>query len=171
MCTQYNGNNKNNIMNIISKNIFTSDCATGATETYNTSIICITDSPVEEDTQDYTTTTRRKTVHKKYRVQRKSQPEGLRWQPAEKVIHVRGSPADRKAKDLAMRVKRERKWVDPFLPEETEDAPIKVRTPRSPIYDKPCAGVIANYGISKWPTCPELERKYIAPKWPVNIKG
>ena len=124
---------------------------------------------------------RRRTLAKEAR-KRRANPAGQdkRWSPQEKTKITKGSPADQKAKKIAMDIKRQRKWHDPFLAEpichdlvihnkkqEEWIAPKKVRV-RSPIYDKPCGGVFANYCKSKWPTCETgMTTIYIAPRWPL----
>ena len=126
--------------------------------------------------------TRSRNVGKESR-KRRAKPSGQdkRWSPPEKIKTTKGSPADQKAKKIAMDIKRQRKWHEPFLAEpichdlvihnkkKTEwIPPAKVRV-RHPIYDKPCGGVVANYCNSKWPTCPNQGiTTYIAPRWPVN---
>jgi hypothetical protein len=118
-------------------------------------------------------TARRRKLAKEARKSR-AKPAGQdkRWSPQEKTKITKGSPADQKAKKIAMDIKRQRKWIEPFLAEPIcHDLVIhnnkKVRV-RSPIYDKPCGGVVANYCNSKWPTCPNqgMTTIYIAPRWP-----
>jgi hypothetical protein len=106
-----------------------------------------------------------------------------RWSPPEKIKTTKGSPADQKAKKLAMDIKRQRKWIEPFLAEpichdlvihnkkkEEWIPPKKVRVCK-PIYDKPCGGVVANYCNSKWPSMPNqgMTTIYIAPRWPLSF--
>ena len=107
--------------------------------------------------------------------------EDKRWTPPEKIKTIKGSPADQKAKKIAMDIKRQRKWIEPFLAEplchdlvihnkkKPEWIPPKKVRVRKPIYDKPCGGVVANYCINKWPTCPSQSMTdiYIAPRWPI----
>ena len=125
--------------------------------------------------------TRSRNVAKESR-KRRAKPAGQdkRWSPPEKIKTTKGSPADQKAKKIAMDIKRQRKWHEPFLAEplchdlvihnkkpEEFSTPIQVRV-RKPIYDKPCGGVVANYCVSKWPTCSTgMTTIYIAPRWPL----
>jgi hypothetical protein len=153
-----------------------------------------TKEKVEESACDYTEkcqcekclptepATRSRNVGKESR-KRRARPVGQdkRWSPPEKIKTTKGSPADQKAKKIAMDIKRQRKWIEPFLAEplchdlvihnkkKPEWIPPKKVRVRKPIYDKPCGGVVANYCINKWPTCPSQSMTdiYIAPRWPI----
>ena len=156
---------------------------------------CTAEYPSEPDV-------RSKKVRQTFRPQRATpHGEGHRWKSVEKTKTSWGSPADKKNKQIVMRTKRDRKWRDPFLSNDSDTSAnnkdderrfkttiknvilhpeltreeianlwvfpqkalkmfdqlkdqqikIKVRAPRSPIRDKPCApGVFVEYK-KQWP--------------------
>ena len=113
---------------------------------------------------------RRKLAKESRKLRAKPAGQDTRWSPPEKIKITKGSPADQKAKKIAMDIKRQRKWIEPLL-----DEPIchnlvihNTKKVRAQIYDKPCGGVVANYCNSKWPTLPNqcMTTIYIAPRWP-----
>jgi hypothetical protein len=114
-----------------------------------------------------------KKIKQKFRPQRATpKGEGHRWKAVEKTTTTWGSPADKARKRAVMDVKKQRKWCDAFMPEEndfenntypewfdvrklnfTEVEPIKPRTIRGPIRDRPCKPGFVEYTGKGWPKC------------------
>ena len=97
-----------------------------------------------------------KKIKQKFRPQRATpKGEGHRWKAVEKTTTTWGSPADKARKRAVMDVKKQRKWCDAFiLEEETNyDTPIKTRTHRGPIRDRPCKPGFVEYTGKGWPKC------------------
>ena len=99
---------------------------------------------------------REKKVNQKFRPQRATpKGEGHRWKAVEKTTTTWGSPADKAYKRAVMAVKQQRKWREAFMPEEeiNYDTPVKTRTIRGPIRDRPCTPGFVEYTGKGWPKC------------------
>jgi hypothetical protein len=99
---------------------------------------------------------REKKTNQKFRAQRATpKGEGHRWKAVEKTTTTWGSPADKARKRAVMDIKKQRKWCDAFMPEEENnyDTPVKTRTIRGPIRDRPCKPGFVEYTGKGWPKC------------------
>lgn len=96
---------------------------------------------------------REKKIKQKFRPQRATpKGEGHRWKAVEKTTTSWGSPADKARKRVVMDIKKQRKWCDAFIPEEETnyDTPVKIRTIRKPIRDRPCTPGFVEYTGKGW---------------------
>jgi hypothetical protein len=95
-------------------------------------------------------------TNQKFRPQRATpKGEGHRWKAVEKTTTTWGSPADKARKRAVMAVKQQRKWREAFMSEEETnyDTPVKIRTIRKPIRDRPCKPGFVEYTGKGWPKC------------------
>jgi hypothetical protein len=99
---------------------------------------------------------REKKIKQKFRAQRATpKGDGHRWKAVEKTTTTWGTPADKARKRAVMDIKKQRKWCDAFMPEEENnyDTPVKTRTIRGPIRDRPCKPGFVEYTGKGWPKC------------------
>lgn len=109
---------------------------------------CTAEYPTEPDV-------RSKKAQPAYRPQRATpRGNGYRWRSVEKTTTTWGSPADKKRKQIAMRVKRDRKWHDPFLSDDNDTSAFKKDDERR-----------FNATIKTLSLTPELTREEITNLW------